>query len=61
MAKIRRIHSCFNDAPLFTWAALQSLKVANPAASKLARLTGLPLVVARTVADLHGLGPKEGR
>ena len=51
----------FNELPLWTAARVRDLKRSNPATSKLRKRLGVSESVASVLADLSGLGSKEGR
>ena len=49
-----------NELPLWTAARLRDLKRPNPVTGKLRKRLGVSESVARVIADLSGLGSKEG-
>lgn len=49
-----------NELPLWTAARVRDLKCSNSAASKLRKRLGVSEQLARVIADLSGLGSKEG-
>lgn len=54
----RKAH--FNELPLWTAARVRDLKRPNSASIKLSKRLGVSESVARVIADLSGLGSKEG-
>ena len=59
--RIRHHQRVFNDLPLWTAARARDLKHHNPAVKKLRKRLGISEPVARVIADLSGLGSREGR
>ena len=51
----------FNDLPLWNAARVRDLKRPNPATSKLRKRLGISEPLASVIADLSGLGSKEGQ
>ena len=58
--KVRHYNPVFNELPLWTAARVRDLKRTNPATSKLRKQLGVSESVACVLADLSGLGSKEG-
>ena len=59
--KIPHHHRPCNDLPLWTAARARDLKQHNPAVRKLRKRLGISEPVARVIADLSGLGSRDGR